>query len=307
MTKPNCNFWTRSRSMPQPVGRCGLFAAPAVLSRQQKGRSREAREIFRQCARAAAQAQHGLDRQDADRRKLHQERAQAHVRTAAACVTPTHEPAPDPRGRPVLLILAGQRRPSFPASLNCETAMTSPYAIAGPALIARGYSAIPIMPGEKRPDPSLGSEWERFCDRLPTDIEIDVWSKRPLGVGVALGAASGGLVAIDIDSDDLDVTEAIELRWPSTVRKAGRKGYTAFYWAKSRDQVAGVQVRQWRRRRSSLPRSADDSSAKHPPGHRSALSMADRRHARACHRRQPAEASRRHSGATRRGACAVRL
>jgi hypothetical protein len=115
--------------------------------------------------------------------------------------------------------------------MNVTIEQESPYAIAGPQFIARGYSAIPIMPGEKRPDPSLGTEWERFCDRLPTELEIDVWSKRAFGVGVALGRASGGLTAIDIDSDNLDVTEAIESRWPSTVRKAGRKGYTAFYWA----------------------------------------------------------------------------
>ena len=39
------------------------------------------------------------------------------------------------------------------------------------------------------------------------------------------------MVAIDIDFDQLDVIEAIELRWPSTVRKVGRKGYSAFYRA----------------------------------------------------------------------------
>ena len=107
----------------------------------------------------------------------------------------------------------------------------SAYARVGANLISNGYSAIPIDPTGKRPDPCLGMEWQRFCNRLPTQLEIDVWSKRPVGVGIALGAASRGLIAIDIDSEDLDVIEAIESRWPSTVRKVGRTGYTAFYWA----------------------------------------------------------------------------
>jgi hypothetical protein len=73
--------------------------------------------------------------------------------------------------------------------------------------------------------------WQRFCNRLPTPLEVDVWSKRSVGVGVALGAASGGLVVIDIDTEDVDVIEAIESRWPSTMRKVGRTGYSAFYQA----------------------------------------------------------------------------
>jgi hypothetical protein len=85
-------------------------------------------------------------------------------------------------------------------------------------------------------------EWQRFCKRLPTQLEVDLWSKRPVGVGVALGAASRGLVVIDIDSEDVDVLAAIESRWPSTVRKVGRTGYSAFYWASPE-----VRARSFRR------------------------------------------------------------
>jgi hypothetical protein len=111
----------------------------------------------------------------------------------------------------------------------------SPYAQVGPNLVAKGYSAIPIMPGSKRPGLAADhgmADWTRFCDRLPTDIEVGVWSSSPgVGVGVALGAASGGLVAIDIDSDDPAVVTAVEAICASTVRKHGRKGYTAFFRA----------------------------------------------------------------------------
>lgn len=111
----------------------------------------------------------------------------------------------------------------------------SPYAQVGPNLVANGYSAIPIMPGSKRPglaDRGIG-EWQRFCDRLPKDLEVGLWSSRPdLGVGVALGAASGGLVAIDIDSEDTAIWAAVDaLTGVSPVRKRGRKGYTGFFRA----------------------------------------------------------------------------
>jgi hypothetical protein len=128
------------------------------------------------------------------------------------------------------------------ASANSAAREQSPYARVGASLIADGYSAIPIDPMGKRPDLSLGMEWQRFCTRLPTQLEVDTWSKRSAGVGVALGAASGGLVVLDIDVDDVDVIEAIESRWPSTVRKVGRTGYSAFYRASSE-----VRARSFRR------------------------------------------------------------
>ncbi|HZZ23668.1 MAG TPA: AAA family ATPase [Roseiarcus sp.] len=123
-----------------------------------------------------------------------------------------------------------------------ETQNASAFALVGANLIANGYSAIPIEPMGKRPDAFLGTEWQRFCNRLPTQLEVDIWSKRPVGVGVALGAASRGLVVIDIDVEDVDVIEAIESRWPSTVRKVGRTGYSAFYWASP-----AVRARSFRR------------------------------------------------------------
>ena len=112
----------------------------------------------------------------------------------------------------------------------------SPYAQVGPNLVAKGYSAIPIMPGSKRPGLAANhgmADWTRFCDRLPTDMEVGVWSSRPgVGVGVALGTASGGLVAIDIDSEETAIWGAVEaLTGVSPVRKRGRKGYTGFFRA----------------------------------------------------------------------------
>ena len=60
--------------------------------------------------------------------------------------------------------------------------VSSPYALTGPSLVSNGYSAIPILPGSKRPGTmSRGRwygdlDWTRFSTRLPTDIEVGVWN-----------------------------------------------------------------------------------------------------------------------------------
>lgn len=113
------------------------------------------------------------------------------------------------------------------------------YSIIGAKLVDQGYSAIPVLPGTKRPGAMSNGrwfgdmDWQRYCDRLPSEIETGIWSRWPdAGVCVALGAASGGLVAIDVDTDNLAIQRAIESAIPpSPVQKAGRKGYTAFYRA----------------------------------------------------------------------------
>lgn len=94
------------------------------------------------------------------------------------------------------------------------TALTqSPYAAAGARLVDNGYSAIPIAPGSKRPGQydiqtwRNAGQWQRYCDRLPTDIEKEIWNGWPdAGVCVALNQ---DLKAIDIDTDDPDLIKAI--------------------------------------------------------------------------------------------------
>ena len=105
----------------------------------------------------------------------------------------------------------------------------SPFAVAGAALVARGYSALPIMPGDKAPgdfesgDWRLMRGWSAYCTSRPTDRYVDLWSKWPnAGVGVACG---GGLVMVDIDLDD--AVEAVVMALPATpVSKRGAKGLT---------------------------------------------------------------------------------
>ena len=108
----------------------------------------------------------------------------------------------------------------------------SPYASAGAALIRQGYSAIPIVPGDKIPGSLVGGDWRfhkgwnRYCSELPGSFQIGLWSKWPrAGLGVALGR---GLLAVDIDRDFLvDPIKAVLP--PVVVAKRGRKGETIFY------------------------------------------------------------------------------
>lgn len=98
----------------------------------------------------------------------------------------------------------------------------------------KGYSPIPVMPGEKIPGEYHRGEWRplsgwsRYCDAPPAKMQINAWGLWPTdGICIALG---NGVVAIDIDTDDKDIQNIItSIAPPSPVKKKGQKGYTAFY------------------------------------------------------------------------------
>jgi hypothetical protein len=110
----------------------------------------------------------------------------------------------------------------------------SPYALIGATLVDNGYAAIPIEPGTKKPGAvsfekwHAMSDWTRYCDRLPSEIETAIWAKWPdAGVCVALDHK---LKVIDIDTDDPALMAAVRAVLPdSPVKKRGRKGFSAFY------------------------------------------------------------------------------
>ncbi|WP_267356647.1 MULTISPECIES: bifunctional DNA primase/polymerase [unclassified Methylobacterium] len=127
-----------------------------------------------------------------------------------------------------------QLRLNFELTIMTDALATlSPFTSAAPALVAQGYSPLPIAPGAKFPG-SLGLDgepramrgWDRFCKKpVPPNI-IAGWSRlRAAGVGVALGR---GLIAVDIDRDDM-VDAILAVLPPSPVMKVGRKGITAFF------------------------------------------------------------------------------
>ena len=112
----------------------------------------------------------------------------------------------------------------------------SPYATIAPRLIERGYAAIPIVPGTKRPGTTRGSAWvpmwewqKKYQRRLPSEREVEAWSALPDGnVCVVCGMSSKGLIAIDIDYEPC-VAAVVSVLPPSLVAKKGRKGMTLFY------------------------------------------------------------------------------
>jgi hypothetical protein len=115
------------------------------------------------------------------------------------------------------------------------TMTNSPYSRCGAELVDMGYAAIPVMPGSKRPGSMSNGQWygdmdwSRFCDRLPTEIETNIWSRwEDAGVCVAIDKA---LKVIDLDTDDAELRAAIEAVLPTTdtVKKRGNKGYSAFF------------------------------------------------------------------------------
>ncbi len=64
----------------------------------------------------------------------------------------------------------------------------------------RGWSVVPIKPGEKRPS----VDWQKFQTRRATDAEIETWCADPslTAIALVLGPISGGIYARDFDVGD---------------------------------------------------------------------------------------------------------
>jgi hypothetical protein len=113
------------------------------------------------------------------------------------------------------------------------------YAQVGQRLIERGFAAIPIVPGTKRPGFYHAGRWVglsnwqgRFKRGVPPEAERMRWAQNDSGVGIITGPASHGTVAIDIDTDDQKIMAAILAVLPPTpIKKRGAKGETLFYCA----------------------------------------------------------------------------
>src|SRR5262249_30912742 len=114
-----------------------------------------------------------------------------------------------------------------------------PYEQCAEALVERGYATIPIMRDNKAPGFYCAgmrvplTRWqERYLHgQQPNYMDHNLWGNGDSGIGVVGGKASHGMVAIDIDTDDIAIKTAIIKALPPTpVRKIGAKGQTAFYY-----------------------------------------------------------------------------
>lgn len=123
--------------------------------------------------------------------------------------------------------------------------MSSPFAFEGRRYLELDYSVIPIFPKSKRPGRWDGSQWigmndwNIYGERFATEEEVAAWELWPdAGLGLLTGVLSG-VVAADFDLRE-DIHRALEeIMPPSPVRKAGAKGYTAFY------QYTGEANQKW--------------------------------------------------------------
>jgi len=122
------------------------------------------------------------------------------------------------------------------------TKQPSPFAQAAPAIIAAGYTVLPLMPRDKAPGQYISGRWQlmqgwnRFRDQKPEPFLQKLWAQHEGGnIGVVCGTPCGPemeLVAIDFDTDDHDILAQLESAIPpSPVRKRGARGHTAFYRA----------------------------------------------------------------------------
>ena len=129
------------------------------------------------------------------------------------------------------------------------------YAQCAERLIERGFAAVPIMPGTKRPGFFFAGMWiglanwqRRFNGGPPPATERERWAAGDTGVGVVAGQASHGLIAVDIDSEDPAMQAALQKVLPPTrVRKTGARGETLFYYGPGITQsqswnIAGKRV-----------------------------------------------------------------
>lgn len=87
-----------------------------------------------------------------------------------------------------------------------------------------GFSVIPLR--NKTKIPAIKG-WDQFCNRLPGEDELSLWEKdyANLNIGLACGKASG-VVALDIDTDDIEIVNAFP---KSNIVKRGKKGETRFF------------------------------------------------------------------------------
>jgi hypothetical protein len=75
--------------------------------------------------------------------------------------------------------------------------------------VERGYSVLPLAPGEKRPHPRLAPNGLKDATQDPRQLEA--WFKTAPGAGVGILPPAGVLV---LDADSPEALAALQERWP---------------------------------------------------------------------------------------------
>ena len=100
----------------------------------------------------------------------------------------------------------------------------------------QGYVVLPCMPGHKVPGKwdgkrwSFMNGWQTFADTQPTQEQIDGWSEWP---NAGLCVLHNDVCALDVDTDDQDVMDAVKVAMPgSPAKRRGKKGFAAYFRTK---------------------------------------------------------------------------
>lgn len=118
--------------------------------------------------------------------------------------------------------------------------MGGPFTRHARELINNGYSPIPIKPGSKRPHINTG--WDELKTQHCTEEEIDWIAANQPDDGLGVAGSFGGLVPIDIDTDDENIIAAARAVLPEPmVGKTGKQGVTWFY--RSADDIPALKLR----------------------------------------------------------------
>ncbi len=110
------------------------------------------------------------------------------------------------------------------ATLGTQASNLSLFAEHAPEIIQLGYSPIPrvIRNGEAKPGIK---GWSDYCGRQPTALEIANWSGIA-SADVMLCTGFNGFIAIDVDTDDEAIKEAVRKALPHCiVARFGSKGF----------------------------------------------------------------------------------
>jgi hypothetical protein len=98
----------------------------------------------------------------------------------------------------------------------------------GAYMLQGGYSPLPIRIGTKRP---LFNEWDHLRSKTLTESEIAELVRRNPHLGLGVAGGYGGLVPVDVDTDDKEILRAVCSTIPRpVVAKVGQRGFTTFYW-----------------------------------------------------------------------------
>jgi hypothetical protein len=94
-------------------------------------------------------------------------------------------------------------------------------------LLRQGYSPVPILSGSKRP---LKAGWHSLKKTPLTELEIVRLARHSSQLGLGVAGGYGGLVPIDIDTDDPAIVDTLASVLPRPmVAKCGTRGFTTFF------------------------------------------------------------------------------